>query len=182
MAELWGLLTLELGSAFKNQYGNAGGTTYRHWCKELIEFSRNDLQRGFHNFKNSKKTYMSLNIFRNHCKLKAQDLGLPSEDEAFDSLIFGKWHKLPESFQVLFAEHRFNLKRLASDSARKRFKEIYKSAVDRIVSGEVIKKPECKQIASASGTVHTKRKHDGPTGNEAIQNLLGMMGARKAKS
>lgn len=179
MTELWGLLTLELGSAFKNQYGNANGTTFRHWCKELGEFSRDDLQRGFYNFKNSEKTYMSLNIFRNHCKVKAEDIGLPAEEAAFDAVIFGRWSELPESFQVLFAEHRYNLRRLSADAARKRFKDLYKESVNRIASGESIKKPERVQIANPSGTVHVK-KCDGPTGNEAIKNLLGMMGKKRS--
>lgn len=181
MTELWELLTLELGSAFKNQYGDTSGTTFRHWCKELAEFSREDLQRGFVNFKNSRKTYMSLNIFRNHCKRSASELGLPDIDTSFTAMIFGRWGQLPEAFQVVFAQHRYDLRQLSDEAARKRFKSIYESTVDRIAKGEVIKKPEVDMIEVDSGTTHTG-KVKGPTGNKALQGLLSMMGSRKANA
>lgn len=175
------MLTLELGSAFKNQYGDADDETFEHWCKELSDFSREDLQRGFIKFKQSGKTYMSLNIFRNHCKPSPEDLGLPDISTSFTAMIFGRWGQLPEAFQVVFGEHRYSLRQLSEEAARKRFKDIYEDTVDRIAKGEVIKKPERPMITESSGTVHTK-KHNGPTGNAAMKNLLSMMGSQKVRS
>ena len=68
MVNLWGLLTIELGSAFCRQYGNAGGPVFHIWTKELLCFTESDLVAGLQKFKNSGSTYMSLNVFRNHCK------------------------------------------------------------------------------------------------------------------
>lgn len=66
--KLWGLLTIELGSAFCRQYGNAGGAVFHIWTKELCCFTEQELVAGLEKFKCSGSTYMSLNIFRNHCK------------------------------------------------------------------------------------------------------------------
>ena len=66
--KLWGLLTIELGSAFCRQYGNAGGPVFHIWTKELCNFTEPELVAGLQKFKNGSSTYMSLNIFRNHCK------------------------------------------------------------------------------------------------------------------
>lgn len=68
MASLWQLLTIELGSAFCKQYGDAGDETFFYWCKDLEEFSEQDLVRGLEKFKRSGERYMSLNIFRTHCR------------------------------------------------------------------------------------------------------------------
>jgi hypothetical protein len=181
MTELWESLTLELGSAFKNQYGDTSSSTFKHWCKELVEFTREDLQRGFIKFKNSGKTYMSLNIFRSHCKASASDLGLPDLEASFTAMIFGRWGQLPEAFQVVFADHRYRLRQLSEEAARKQFKPIYENTVERIAKGEVIKKPERTLISSDSGTVHAK-KHNGPVGNAAMKGLLSMMGSSKARA
>jgi len=67
MTNLWQLLTIELGSAFRNHYGDAGDETFFFWCKDLEAFSEEELVRGLEKFKKSGKTYMSLNIFRTHC-------------------------------------------------------------------------------------------------------------------
>lgn len=177
MQELWEALSIELGAAFQNQYGSAAGTTFQHWARELKEFSREEIQRGFANFKNSGKTYMSLNIFRNHCKPDPEALGLPSMDQAFMALIMAEWQSMPEAFRVLFAKHRYDLRQLSDAEARKRFKPIYDDAVRRIAAGEEIKMRESVKLENPSGTTHTKR-HSGPTGNEALANLKKMMGMR----
>ena len=177
MTKLWQLLTDELGSAFRNQYGDAGGTAFNHWSKELAAFSESQLVAGLNKFKKAGSTYMSLNIFRNLCTPKAEDFGLPSFDEAFSAVIFAKWADVPEAMQVLFSQHRYDLKQLSDTEARKRFKPIYEDAIKRILAGEEIKKQERARLENPSGTTHTKT-HNGPTGNEALSNLLGMMGKK----
>lgn len=67
MTKLWHLLTQELGSAFKNQYGLAGGAPFNHWAHELRFFSEAELVAGLEKFKASGKTYISLSVFRSHC-------------------------------------------------------------------------------------------------------------------
>lgn len=66
--KLWGLLTIELGSAFCRQYGDAGGVVFHIWTKELCCFTEPEIVAGLLKFKNAGSTYMSLNVFRNHCK------------------------------------------------------------------------------------------------------------------
>lgn len=177
MTKLWEMLTRELGRAFETQYGRAGGEMFNHWARELAEFSESQLVAGFDRFKKSGSTYMSLNVLRNLCTPKAEDFGLPSFDEAFNAVIFAKWSEVPEAMQVLFSQHRYDLKQLSSTGARKAFKPIYEDAIKRILAGEEIKKQERTRLANPSGTTHTK-KHNGPTGNEALSNLLGMMGKK----
>ena len=85
MSKLWGLLTIELGSAFCRQYGNAGDPVYEIWSKELDQFTEKELVAGLEKFKNSGSTYMSLNIFRNHCK-KEIDTNLEADKKAAKTL------------------------------------------------------------------------------------------------
>lgn len=68
MTSLWGSLSIELGSAFYRQFGDAGEAIFNHWTKDLSHFTEQELFSGLHKFKNSGSTYMSLNVFRNHCK------------------------------------------------------------------------------------------------------------------
>lgn len=181
MTELWELLSLELGASFKNQYGTSEDPAFRHWCRELAEFSQEEIKSAFFAFKNSGQTYMCLNTFRSFCKPAElhERLSLPDFETSFKATIFGKWGALPEAFQVVFGEHRYDLRKLSEDAARKRFKKIYDSTVKRIAGGEIIRKPEVPQLASPSVTVHTRRQC-GPTGKEAMQGLLAMMGSSKA--
>ena len=171
MQELWEALTIELGAAFKNQYGDSQGSTFEHWVRELKEFTKEDLQRGFQSFKNSGSTYMSLNVFRSNCKVKAEDLGLPGFDESFRALIMAEWSNMPEAFRVLFTEHRFSLRQLTDTEARKRFKPIYDDAVKRIAAGEKFKIQKREQLYGPSGTTR-KERYDGPKGSEAIKLMM----------
>lgn len=177
MTKLWQLLTSELGSAFRNQYGNAGGSEFNHWAKELSEFTESQLVNGLENFKNSGKTYMSLNIFRNHCKPDAEALGLPNFEAAFRALIMAEWQNMPEAFRVLFAQHRYDLRQRSDAEARKLFRPIYEDAIKRISQGEEIKLAERIKLENPSGTTHTNR-FKGPTGNEAMKSIKKMMGMR----
>lgn len=93
MTKLWQLLTQELGRAFETQYGRAGEATFKHWALELAEFTEAQLVQGLNKFKKSGSTYMSLNIFRNLCEPKAEELGMPSFDETFRDLILAEWSK-----------------------------------------------------------------------------------------
>lgn len=172
MEELWEALTLELGSAFKNQYGDSSSESFGYWTKSLKEFTREQLQQGFLKFKDSGKTYMSLNILRNHCQPDHIDLGLPSFDASFKAVIMAEWQNMPESFRVLFAQHRYELRQLTDSEARKRFKPIYDDALRRIAQGEQIKMQEHVQIENPSGTVHGRNKYNGPKGSDAIKEML----------
>lgn len=171
MQELWEALTLELGSAFKNQYGDSNGESFAYWTKNLKEFTREQLHQGFVNFKKSGKTYMSLNIFRNHCIPDVDALGLPNFDLAYKALIMAEWGNMPESFRVLFSQHRYELRQLSDAESRKRFKPVYDDAVRRIAQGEQIKIQERLKIENPSGTVHNK-KYSGPTGSDAIKLMM----------
>jgi len=75
METLWGLLTIELGSAFCRQYGNAGEPVFEIWSKDLEQFSEKELVQGLDSFKNSGSSYMSLNIFRGQCKKRLEKVG-----------------------------------------------------------------------------------------------------------
>lgn len=165
------MLTVELGSAFCRQYGDIGGPVYRQWANDLKCFSEKQLVEGLRRFKESGSTYMSLNIFRNHCKPSANDLGLPGFDESFRALIMAEWHKMPESFRVLFTQHRFNLRQLSDTEARNRFKPIYDDAVRRIAAGEEFKIEQRDQLYGPSGTVKRER-YNGPKGSDAIKLMM----------
>ena len=85
MTNLWGLLSGELGSAFYRQFGQAGDAVFNHWTKELSEFTEQEIFAGLHKFKNSGSTYMSLNVFRNHCKVEL-DVSVMSDERAAKTL------------------------------------------------------------------------------------------------
>jgi hypothetical protein len=85
MTNLWGLLSGELGSAFYKQFGQAGGAVFNHWTQELYEFTEQEIFAGLNKFKNSGSTYMSLNVFRNHCKVEA-DVSVMSDERAAKTL------------------------------------------------------------------------------------------------
>jgi hypothetical protein len=82
MVNLWGLMTIELGSAFCRQYGNAGSPVFNIWLRELNHFTKEELVAGLESFKKSGSTYMSLNIFRKHCQPKAKGAGVISDEKA----------------------------------------------------------------------------------------------------
>ena len=95
----------------------------------------------------------------------------------FKAVIMAEWQNMPEAFRVLFAQHRYALRQRSDAEARKLFAPIYQDAIKRISQGEEIKLAECIKLESSSGTTHTRR-HDGPTGNEAMSLLKKMMGMR----
>jgi hypothetical protein len=180
MTKLWQELTDELGSAFKNQYGMAGGTAFIKWSKELKEFDETQLVKGFEKFKNAGSTYMSLNIFRNHCKHKPEDLGLPDLETAYQQMIHGQWSRMPDAFRIVFGEHRYVISRMPEDQARKKFTELYKNTVQRIANGEVFEIKKRVEIEhNPSGTTHAN--NNGLTGKAALKSILGMMGSTKAR-
>lgn len=169
--KLWALLTAELGTAFRTQFGEPEGKVFDFWRKELSEFSEAQLVDGFNKFKNSGKTYMSLNVFRNHCKKSHQDLGLPSAEQSFKAVILAEWAVLPEAFKVIFAPHRYSLRQLSAIEAFKQFKPIYEDAVRRLADGEVIKMPERPLIEMQKPKISAVHKN-GLKGSEAIKHLL----------
>lgn len=180
MTQLWELLTKELGSAFGNQYGRAGGHVFNHWKTALSGFTEPQLMRGFQKFIDSGKTYMSLNIFRNHCRAAPRDLGLPDENVVFMALILARWGEMPEQLRIALSPYRYELRQLTEANARKRFKEIYRDVVEKIARGVIFEKPNVPQIASPSGTVHTK--NNGLSGQEALNSLLQMFGSKKVRA
>lgn len=185
MMRLWALLTAELGSAFRNQYGPSEGETFNYWVHELKDFTEEQLVNGFNKFKESGSTYMSLNIFRNHCRVTHSDLGLPSFEEAYHAVIFSSWTKMPAAFRVLFADHAFNLRKLSASDSRKSFKPLYDDAVARVARGEKFTLPNNLHIApqpssNPSGVVHAKRRGNlKEVGNQAMANLLKGLGGKK---
>lgn len=66
-AHLWKHLTHELGSAFKNQFGVAGGVEFEYWLEQLTSYSENEIAGGLQLFKNSSEKFISLKIFRSFC-------------------------------------------------------------------------------------------------------------------
>jgi len=186
MTRLWALLTAELGSAFRNQYGPPEGDTFNYWLHELKDFSEEQLVNGFNKFKASGSTYMSLNVFRNHCRATSSDLGLPSFEEAYKAVIFSAWGRLPVAFRVLFSDHAFNLRKLSEAEARKAFKPIYDDAVQRIARGEKFSLPNHYEIEyqprpNPSGVVHARRKRGNlkAIGNQTMSELLKGLGGKK---
>ena len=177
--KLWTMLTAELGSAFRSQYGAPEGEVFNYWSRELSEFSESQLVSGFEKFKNAGSTYMSLNVFRNHCKPKPEDLGLPSLQESYQDLILGRWSKMPTPFRVAFADHRYRLRQMSESEAFKKFTELYKNTVQRIASGEVFEIKKRVEIEhNPSGTTHAN--NNGLTGKAALKSILGMMGSSKS--
>ena len=118
-------------------------------------------------------------MFSGWCEPSAEDMGLPSLEAAYQDLIHGRWGNMPIAFRVVFSSQRYNLRDMNEVQARKKFTILYRETVQRIANGEKFEIPERPAIASPSGTTHTKI--NGPTGNEAMRNLLGMMGSRKAR-
>ena len=187
MNRLWALLTAELGSAFRTQYGQPNGDAFNYWSHELKDFTEEQLVNGFNKFKKSGSTYMSLNVFRNHCRSSHQELGLPSCEEAYNSVIFSAWSKLPTAFRVLFADHAFNLRKLPASEAKKTFKSLYDDAVQRVASGETFSLPNSPEIeyqprGNPSGVVHAKFKRGDlkEIGNQAMSELLKGLGGKKS--
>ena len=66
-AHLWQHLTLELGSAFKNQYGVAGGVEFNYWLEQLTGYSETTIAEALALFKASPETFISLKSFRAYC-------------------------------------------------------------------------------------------------------------------
>lgn len=185
MNKLWALLTAELGSAFRTQYGQPDGDAFNYWSHELKDFTEEQLVNGFNKFKRSGSTYMSLNVFRKHCRPDHSELGLPSFEQAYDSVIFSAWHKLPTAFRVLFSDHAFNLRKLSASESKKTFKPIYEDALNRVARGEKFSLPNNPEIehqprSNPSGVVRLKRGNLKKIGNEALSDLLQAMGGKKS--
>lgn len=208
MTKLWQELTDELGSAFRNQYGLAGEATFLKWAKELSGFTEAQLFKGFNNFKNSGSTYMSLNILRNHCQVKAEDLGLNSFESSYSLIQQRNWEELHPAFmhvanktkevEIVVSHgggapdkkkihHRlvFDLSVLAHGTefeSRRVAKEIYDEVAKRIGAGEQFERTKLL-------TGRTKREYvvpdlnldmNGPRGQDAMSSVLRMMGSAKA--
>ena len=177
MLKLWQAFSRELGAAFNSQHGQPEGETFCYWEKELRAFTEDQLQKGFIRWKKSENTFLSIKLFRSLCEPNAETLGLPSFEVSLKAVILKEWHKLPEAFRVLFAQHRYDLKIRSDAEAKKYFKPFYEDAIKRISQGEEIKMRESIKLESKSGTTHT-RHINGPTGNEAMAQLKKMMGMR----
>ena len=172
MKKLWEAFSKELGTSFNSQYGSSEGETFFYWEKELSKFSQTEIQKGFVKFKNTDSTFLNIKLFRALCEPDHIDLGLPSFESSFKAVIMAEWQNMPESFRVLFAQHRYELRQLTDTDARKRFKPIYDDALRRIAQGEQFKIQERVQIENPSGTVHGRNKYNGPKGSDAIKEML----------
>lgn len=172
MTKLWQLLTFELGSAFKRQFGKAGELVFHRWADELQTFSEPELVRGLERFKNSGSTYMSLNVFRNHCKLDNQDLGIESFDVALLGVCRRDWENLHPAFQHIARKFDlFNLRLASSDKARNMFKPLYAEVVKRVADGEEFERVEA--ISSSANQKPELTDKDREAGRKALKALLG---------
>lgn len=171
MTKLWQLLTEELGSAFKNQYGLANGYVFNRWAHELSEFSEQQLFDGLQKFKNSGSTYMSLNIFRNHCKPKACDLGIPSFEQCLPLLCKREWEKLHPAFQhVARSYDMYSIRLMSSEKSAKALRPLFSEVVDRLARGETFERLEAIE-SNPSGVTHITAK-DRAKGREILGDLL----------
>jgi hypothetical protein len=136
MLDLWEVLSKELGSAFVKQYGKPLGASFDHWTNELLEFSAEELYAGFERFKKSGSTYMSLNVFRNHCRPTAEDLGVDELDDALLRVCAGQWERLHPCFYAVCAKHRFKLRTQSYAEARREFVDLYRLVLKRVSRGE----------------------------------------------
>lgn len=171
MTKLWQCLSDELGSAFKNQYGLANGVVFNRWCEELSEFSEQQLFDGLQKFKQSGSTYMSLNIFRNHCKPKPKDLGIMSFDQAHPLICARQWEKLHPAFQhVARSYDLYSIRLMSSEKSARALQPLYSEVVDRLARGEHFERLEAIE-SNPSGVTHVTKK-DREKGREVLSVLL----------
>ena len=181
MKIIWQTLAKELGPGFITQYGEPEGEDFLYWEKSLSSFSENDFKRGLNKFKEQGGTFISLKLFRSLCKISHKDLGLPSMMETYQAVAFEHWHKLPESFRVLFSSHAYMLKGKSERDAIAYFKPVYENGIARIADGEEFKinyRPQIEFMADD----HTKtkkrisKKHLIEKGNKEMQDIFRMIG------
>lgn len=177
MKMVWQILARELGPGFITQYGDTEGEDFLYWENDLKELSSSDFERGLIKFKSKSGTFISLKLFRELCIASNDDLGLPSMQDSYLSLVLGEWHKMPEAFRVLFVQHRYQLRNMTDTAGRAFFKPIYEDAIKRIAAGEQIKIQKREMLDNPSGLTKSK-KVDGPTGKEAMKILLKTMGKK----
>lgn len=171
MTKVWQCLSDELGSAFKSQYGQTGEPVFKRWCDELSEFNEQQLFDGLQKFKQSGSTYMSLNIFRNHCKPKAQDLGLISFEQAHPLIIKRQWASLHPAFQhVARGYDLYNISRMSSENSAKALRPLFAEVVDRLARGETFERLEAIE-SNPSGVTHVGEA-DRKKGREVLSALL----------
>ena len=171
MTKVWQCLSDELGSAFKSQYGQTGEPVFKRWCDELSEFSEQQLFDGLQKFKNSGSTYMSLNIFRNHCKPKAQDLGLMTFEQAHPLIIRREWENLHPAFQHLARGYDlYEIKRMTHENSSKALRGLYSEVISALARGETFERLEAIE-SNPSGVTHVTDK-DIKKGREVLSDLL----------
>lgn len=176
MQELWEALSIELGAAFKNQYGDASGSVFEYWERELRDFSRDDIQRGFVKFKNSDSTFISLKIFRKLCKVSGEDLGIEEINKAMLKTIRGQWDELHPAFQAVARDYNlYQMRRVSADESMKMFKPLYDEVIKRIASGEEF---QPVKMISKEAPKPVVGKLDPEKGKETLERLLKGLGSR----
>jgi len=208
MSNLWGLLTTELGSAFCRQYGDAGGPVFLVWAKDLSNFTEAQLIQGLASFKASNSTYMSLNVFRNHCKPSAADFGLDSFESAYHKIIDRAWEELHPAFHKISVEkykttvmvrqylgddpttapvyknarklkHQIGFLNSMKDfDSRRVVKKLFDEVVKRVSEGETFER--LILVTDQSGKKNPNWQQT-DTMKTAMGNILGMVGSRKAR-
>lgn len=144
---------------------------FKRWCSELSEFSEQQLFDGLQKFKQSGSTYMSLNIFRNHCKPKAQDLGLMSFEQAHPLICKREWEKLHPAFQHVARQYDlYNISRMSSENSAKALLPLFADVVDRLARGESFERLEGVSH-NPSGVTHIGEA-DRKKGREVLSALL----------
>ena len=114
---------------------------------------------------------MSLNIFRNHCKPKAQDLGLMSFEQAHPLIIKRQWSSLHPAFQhVARGYDLYNISRMSSENSTKALRPLFAEVVDRLARGESFERVESVSH-NPSGVTHIGEA-DRKKGREVLSELL----------
>lgn len=173
MINLWGFLTVELGSAFCRQYGDIGGKLFLDWSKDLSCFTEQQLVNGLQRFKRSGSTYMSLNIFRKHCQPDPSDFGICAMEAAYDCVMRKKWERIHPAFQHVCASMVYNLAQAENKHGKqyKQFKPVYDDIVKRVASGEEFERIiAIAERTNPSGVIVTKKNKD--IGNDTLKKLL----------
>jgi hypothetical protein len=178
MTKLWQCLSDELGSAFKNQYGLANGPVFKRWCDELSEFSEEQLFDGLQKFKRSGSTYMSLNIFRNHCMPKANDFGIGAFEQVHPLIIRREWEKLHPAFQHLARGYdMYNIARMTHENSAKALRGLYNEVISALARGEAFERLEAIE-SNPSGVTHIS-KEACKKGREDFKSVLNELRASK---
>jgi hypothetical protein len=160
----------ELGSAFRNQYGDAGGESYKYWSAQLAGYSPETIKRACDLFRKSDNTFISIARFRQLCD---QTLAC-SQSEALELCLAGKWSQLPPVFQHMVAPRMYNLKRLEHSSCKREFSELYAKCLSEIKEGaeyEPIKAVEDQSNTNPSGVVHASR-FASENGREGLRSVI----------